>query len=772
MTLDELTVKISVAADQAMAAIDGLIKKEQELRNAFSGSYKISVNTDGVEKTLDFRRSFLNARSQLDSLVPDFEKWLRDKYDGMIESLESEGVQVSDRMREGFYQVLRNAFSLAEFDSFGELETSVTSTLARLADAMRDPMLGQAVDTLNGYWDAMANGMERLNEAQRTDMTGAWKKVFDDDGPLVELLSDIPGITEMAAQGLMALSLNMDEAGVAALEMGDGLMQSGTQAENAGTKMESMAQMTGSMSEALKEQKAALKDSLTQLNQLGRQTSALNNVKKMAQQLSEGKKGGREYRDALKQLGNEMQKAGASAGDAGQEMGSMEQAIGQAEKGVQTAAGNIAGQLESIISWATGAQNSLQISGSASVNTGPAISSLNGLIAVAQQALAVLSALGVAQSGGASSGGKRGGGGGGGGKSAADKAEEERRKAIEADYEIIAHKRHMNEISFEEEIKMLDALAKKHQLNAEERMEWEEKVYDLKQDILERDAEAVDRLSDGVSEALERRYDAMRTAEMQRLEESRSAWEKWRDDSVRAIEEQIDALDRLAETEDREAKDAEELRKIEKLRQEILYEQDDFNREKLTRQLENAEKSREERLRRLQLEDEKAALEKEIGLIEEKAEKQFAALDEEEKRIEAYYEERLKAANIQAEAERLILATEQDQLLKLLYQYVPEYNALGQTLGEKLLDGFMSRVGNITAWFEDFGAQLAGMQESLAQNALSAADGFYSGRESLTAGQSGVVVNQSVNFNEPVESPAQVARRMSDVNDALGQLLA
>jgi hypothetical protein len=33
-------------------------------------------------------------------------------------------------------------------------------------------------------------------------------------------------------------------------------------------------------------------------------------------------------------------------------------------------------------------------------------------------------------------------------------------------------------------------------------------------------------------------------------------------------------------------------------------------------------------------------------------------------------------------------------------------------------------------------------------------------------------VNQNVTFNEPVESPAQVARRMEDVNDALGRLLA
>ena len=60
--------------------------------------------------------------------------------------------------------------------------------------------------------------------------------------------------------------------------------------------------------------------------------------------------------------------------------------------------------------------------------------------------------------------------------------------------------------------------------------------------------------------ALEKRYEAMRDAEIERLDKSREAWEQWRDDSVQAIEDQIAALDQLADTEDEEKKSAEELR--------------------------------------------------------------------------------------------------------------------------------------------------------------------------------------------------------------------
>lgn len=444
-------------------------------------------------------------------------------------------------------------------------------------------------------------------------------------------------------------------------------------------------------------------------------------------------------------------------------------------------ASSLAGELERTAASArglsaemAGAAAASSITGSVQVDCASALSALSGLIATAQAALSVLGALGVASAGTAQTTARRSGGGGGGRRSAAEdeaeaarraaeEAERRRREAIEADYRAIEHRRHMNEITYEEELELLEQLRRKHRLNAEEIMEWEEKVYDLRQEIRERDADSLDNLSDGVLTALENRYEAMLEAERQRLDESRDSWEKWRDERVAAIEAQIAALDRLADAQDREKRDAEELRKIAKLEQLIAYEQDDYNRAKLTQQLDQAVREREERLRSLALEDEKEALRAQIEAIEKEADARLEALEREEADVEAAYAQRMEEAALRAEAEKLILTQSQDELLSLIKSYAPAYDAAGQTLGEKLLEGFSEKVGSIAQWFEDFNAQIARAQAEVAGASQEAAGRFYQER--------GLTVHQTVTFNEPVDSPAQVARRVEQANRELALML-
>lgn len=512
-----------------------------------------------------------------------------------------------------------------------------------------------------------------------------------------------------------------------------------------------------------------------QLAELGRQREALNQLKNLSAQLKNCEKGGEGYRKTLTQIQPVLKKAGISTENLGKGMEGLDDAVTSAEKSMGSAANGIAGKLEGVIRWAEQTKQSLTISGSVNVDTSPSIQALNGLIAVAQTALALLNALGLG--GGTGKSVSRGGGGGGGNKAeeAEKKAEEARKKALQADYDRIEHRRHLNEISLEEELAGLEEIRRKHQMTAEEIMAWEEKVYDLKKEIRERDADSIDQLADGVVSALEKRYEAMRDAEIERLDKSREAWEQWRDDSVAAIEDQIAALDKLTDTEDEEKKSAEELRKIEKLRREVEYEQDAYNRQKLQQQLDEAVASREERLRKLELKQQKEALQEKIEKIRDQASEKIKELDGEQDAIEKAYEERLKAASLQAEAEKLLMTKSQDEIMDLLYEYVPEYDALGKSMGEKLLEGFQSKAGSITDWFRSFNDQLARMQEELAGSLNAATDRFYESRRD-TAGQSGAggapVVQQTVNFYEPVESPSQVARRMEDVNDQLGWMMA
>lgn len=587
----------------------------------------------------------------------------------------------------------------------------------------------------------------------------------------------------------LALQLDAGSWDSQLAETGEGFQQAGEQAEALADKLrqstetalahkgafEELGGEAQKIREGFQQNEKSVQGLVRQLAELGRQREALERLKKLAGQLKSCEKGGDDYRKVMGQLRPVLKQAGISTEKLGKNMEGLESAITATEKSMGSAANGIAGKLEGVIRWAEQTKQSLTISGSVNVDTSPSIQALNGLIAVAQTALALLNALGLG--GGTGKSVSRGGGGGGGNKAeeAEKKAEEARKKALQADYDRIEHRRHLNEISLEEELAGLEEIRRKHQMTAEEIMAWEEKVYDLKKEIRERDADSIDQLADGVVSALEKRYEAMRDAEIERLDKSREAWEQWRDDSVQAIEDQIAALDQLADTEDEEKKSAEELRKIEKLRREVEYEQDAYNRQKLQQQLDEAVASREERLRKLELKQQKEALQEEIEKIRDQASEKIKELDGEQDAIEKAYEERLKAASLQAEAEKLLMTKSQDEIMDLLYEYVPEYDALGKSMGEKLLEGFQSKVGSITDWFRGFNDQLARMQEELAGSLNAATDRFYESRRD-TAGQSGAggapVVQQTVNFYEPVESPSQVARRMEDVNDQLGWMMA
>ena len=149
-----------------------------------------------------------------------------------------------------------------------------------------------------------------------------------------------------------------------------------------------------------------------QLAELGRQREALNQLKNLSAQLKNCEKGGEGYRKTLTQIQPVLKKAGISTENLGKGMEGLDDAVASAEKSMGSAANGIAGKLEGVIRWAEQTKQSLTISGSVNVDTSPSIQALNGLIAVAQTALALLNALGLG--GGTGKSVSRGGGGGGG----------------------------------------------------------------------------------------------------------------------------------------------------------------------------------------------------------------------------------------------------------------------------------------------------------------------------------------------------------------------
>lgn len=711
MTLDELVVRVRVAVDEADGELDAVLS---DLRR-FAGEAAAAAG---------------------DAAAPQKDLWT-----GLAEAAKGAFSQVAEAVRAGL--------SLAAAVPAGE----------------EGQALREAWGALLGPEGALAGDLTALGETAQT----ALPAVGEGLGALLERF-------QAAAEGAESLSeslLRPAEA-LAPLEQAQAGATAGA-AEYADAASDMAQSLRG-----LESQARSLSGIQRHIDAYKDAKRAYDDARKSGQNVEKAFDG---LSDAARKLGVNVDKGSGSLEDMDDAAAATDKRVDALGEGVQREGAGIVSTLQGMLSQALRTEQALMIQAAMGVDVSQPLSAIQAVIALINTLLALMGRAGISAGGG---GGSRGGGGGGGRSSredeeaeaarrAAEEAERRRREALEADYRLIEHRRHMNEITFEEELAQLEALRGKHRMNAEEIMDWEEKVYDLQQEIRERDAESLDQLSDSVIDALENRYQAMLDGEIDRLEQSREAWQTWRDDSVRAVEDQIAALDRLATAQDREKQDAEELRKIEKLRQQIAYEQDDYNRAKLRQQLDQALESREERLARLELEDQKEALRAQIDQIEQAAESELAALDREQEAIEAAYADRMEEAALRAEAEKLILSQSQDELLSLLEQYAPDYDALGQTLGEKLLDGFARGAGDVAAWFEDFSARLAGAQAQMAALAQSAADTFYDGRRTAQAAQSpatpAVTVNQTVEFNQPVETPAQVARRMEEVNEALAMML-
>lgn len=331
----------------------------------------------------------------------------------------------------------------------------------------------------------------------------------------------------------------------------------------------------------------------------------------------------------------------------------------------------------------------------------------------------------------------------------------------------------LSRTTYEQELEYLQALQqnmRQYGLGAKDALDLERRLLTVQAQIAVRDAASLDALLGGIVTALTNRYETMRSAELAMLSESREAWEAWRDGSAGAIQTQIDALDALAQAEDRAAEEEDYLRNIEKLKQALLYEQDTFNRGQLTRQLTAAQEEYEAWLSKTAREDEKAALYDQLAAVNERTQAELDALDAQAAAMNEAYGERLSAAALQAEAEKQLMESSQQELLSLIAQFAPDYNATGQTLGEQLLEGFMEKVGSVEGWTDTLGGMIAAVQQTISAGLQSAAEGFY--REHAATAAAGVTITQQNTFNTPVESPADTAWRIQQANEALAvQLL-
>ena len=125
--------------------------------------------------------------------------------------------------------------------------------------------------------------------------------------------------------------------------------------------------------------------------------------------------------------------------------------------------------------------------------------------------------------------------------SAQKKYQEEMEKAatdrLNAEYKAIENKRKLGELTSKEELEWLQRIQKQFTMNADQQMELEIKIYDLKKQLREDDIDALNSLGDAVTEALQKKYEEQQKLEEERIQSSIDSWQEWEDVYKRQIHE-------------------------------------------------------------------------------------------------------------------------------------------------------------------------------------------------------------------------------------------
>jgi len=332
----------------------------------------------------------------------------------------------------------------------------------------------------------------------------------------------------------------------------------------------------------------------------------------------------------------------------------------------------------------------------------------------------------------------------------------------------INQRRKTGALTAQEEIQELERVRREYAVTAEQIIGIDQKIYDAKKALRESEESQITSLHESVTQALTARYAEQRKAEKGRIEESIAAWQAWSDETCAAIRKQIEAMDEQAQEQER-AKTAEEhLREIGQLESAILYERDDYNRLQLEKQLESAREAWEKVQSGWAQEDERTALYAQMEAAAQRAQEEIDALQSESKRIDSVYDEMIKGQSLAAETQKVLMESTQEELLGLLNAYAPDYEATGRSLGERMYEGFLQAFGDVGAWFDAFNAQFEAVAERTQAAAFGAAQSLVA-QGQTQASVTAPTINQTVNFNQPVESPADVARRMQQVSEELAR---
>lgn len=350
-------------------------------------------------------------------------------------------------------------------------------------------------------------------------------------------------------------------------------------------------------------------------------------------------------------------------------------------------------------------------------------------------------------------------------------------KALQEAYKGIENKKSLGKMNSQQELRQLEQIRQRYKMTAEERMELEIKIYNLKKSLKDDEISSINTLADAVTEALKQKYEEQRKLEEDRINESIESWQNWEDKTVSAIQGEIDALDELAKKQDSENKRQEYENKRQQTELQLAYEKDDYNRTQLQKELARLDKEEAERLAEEQREAKKKALEGRIEAVKGQSQATQERLNKELDKLGEKYEKLTDSFSLKAQAQKFIADSTQKQIISLIKSYASDYEIAGNTIGDALYNGMKAKMDNISAYIDGVFGKIEAYQRQMANTANASADRFWASQNSAQSAkkqssQKAVTVKQTVNFNQPIESPVETRRQLDRTNQALAKQIS
>lgn len=273
-----------------------------------------------------------------------------------------------------------------------------------------------------------------------------------------------------------------------------------------------------------------------------------------------------------------------------------------------------------------------------------------------------------------------------------DAREALRQEALQKDMDLYNHKKAMGELSVDQEIAMLRRVLQAHQLTQAERWSLEEQLYALQQQRRDEEQAAVEASLNTQKSAVQRVYRQLVGALKNRLAEEKAA-------ELAALDERIARLQRLSEAENEQAR-------VQDFEEQLAEKQ---------RKLRITKSARERR----ELEAEIADLMEDEALRQTQAARQaeIEALQNEKDAVNDRYALLTQEENLRQEALRLVMSNNLTQMTELIASYGEEWEDAGASLAEHLTSGLMG-AGGILASLE---ALATGMNQAVTAQIAQAA---------------------------------------------------